>query len=94
MIYLLMINIGFPYYFFGSHNSLDVDVLVEHPETSDKAVAAIKVIHPATKDWNMSLIGIEDGRVIRTMAKRGSPDAGIIAYIILMTIITKYINCL
>lgn len=70
-----MLDIGFPYYFFGSHNSLDVDVLVDHPETSNEAVDAIKLLHPATKDWNMSLIGIENGRIVRTMPRRGSPDA-------------------
>lgn len=75
-----MIDIGHPYYFFGSPDSIDVDVLVDHPEmtgsSSDKEIIK-KMIesHPSIQAWNLSLIHIENHIIARTMQRRGSADA-------------------
>ena len=70
-----MLDLGFPYYFFGSPNSVDIDVMIDHPHPSKTSLEEIEAAHPATKKWNISLIRIENGLVVETMPKKGTPDA-------------------
>jgi hypothetical protein len=52
-----MIDIGYKYYFFGSHDSRDTDVLIDYDEATGKPfdVNIIKILkkqYPEIKDWN------------------------------------------
>lgn len=69
------IDIGYPYYFFGSPDSLDIDVLIDHPGSWENAIQDIQQQHPVTKEWNIGLITINDDRIVKTMPKKGTPDA-------------------
>jgi len=69
------IDIGFPYYFFGSPDSLDIDVLIDHPEPWDQVIKGLQQRYPAAKEWNISLISIKDDKVVATMPKKGTRDA-------------------
>jgi len=75
-----MINIGYPYYFFGSPNSVDVDVMIDHPEASsresDSMIAhALKHNYPETESWNMNIIRISGGIVVDSIPNKGSADS-------------------
>jgi hypothetical protein len=75
-----MIDISYPYFIFGSPDSIDIDVLVDHPgatgSDADKLIVSLlKEKYPTIKDWNLSLIKIMEGRIICTMQRRGSEDA-------------------
>jgi hypothetical protein len=60
-----MLDLGFPYYFFGSPNSIDTDVWINHPHPSKTALEEIKAAHPATEKWNISLIQIPYDQPLR-----------------------------
>jgi hypothetical protein len=75
-----MVNIGLNYYFFGSADSQDIDVMVDHPEATgtpaDKdLVTAIKAAYPEIGDWNINIIRIQDGIVTKSIPSKGSPDS-------------------
>lgn len=75
-----MIDIGLSYYRFGSEDSTDVDILIDHPEAkgveSDKELIGLlggKL--SKIKDWNANIIKIEKGLVIASIPSKGSVDA-------------------
>ncbi|MFD2603474.1 hypothetical protein [Flavobacterium suzhouense] len=79
MVNKVMIEIDFPYYFFGSKDSLDIDVMINHPQASgierDKElINDIKQKYPSTTDWNINIITIDNGVVTNTIPSKGNPD--------------------
>lgn len=75
-----MVDIGYKYYRFGSKDSIDIDVLIEHEKASgeekDKQLIDIlKAQHPNIVDWNINIIAIEEGVVVKSIPSKGSPDA-------------------
>lgn len=74
-----MIDIGLKYYRFGSADSADVDVMIEHDLASCKddtpLIQALKEQYPAISNWDVKLIKIEQGRVTHCMRSKGSPDS-------------------
>ncbi len=66
-----------PYYFFGSANSLDKDVLLECDRIPDKQTAqewiqAYKQTHAV--DWNINLITVRNGIVADTIPSKSTID--------------------
>ncbi|MCA6493249.1 MAG: hypothetical protein IM572_11290 [Chitinophagaceae bacterium] len=75
----MMIDIGYKYYRFGSADSIDIDILVDHPEATGQEkdkdlISALKKQFLQTADWNMNIISIENGVVIKSIPSKGSPD--------------------
>jgi hypothetical protein len=75
-----MIDIGFPYYFFGSPDSTDTDVMIDHPdalsqETDSKIVKALKAQYPAIEKWNINIVRIQDGIVVSSIPNKGAADS-------------------
>ncbi|MNJ83890.1 hypothetical protein D3C87_13190 [compost metagenome] len=75
-----MLEIGYNYYFFGSKDSIDIDVLIVHPESKglESDFFLIKQInqdHPVSGSWNINIIQINDGVVINSIPSKGSPDS-------------------
>jgi hypothetical protein len=74
-----MIDIGYKYYRFGSEDSVDIDILVDHSlasgEERDKyLITELKnQVHQIT-DWNINIISIENGLVVKSIPSKGSPD--------------------
>lgn len=74
-----MVDIGYKYYRFGSHDSIDIDVLVEHDkstgEEKDKdLISILKAKHASIANWNINIIAIENGVVVKSIPSKGSPD--------------------
>ncbi len=74
-----MIDIGYKYYRFGSKDSLDIDILIEHPESTglekDKdLIKSIKNQYHQIDDWNVNIISIENGEVVKSIPSKGFPD--------------------
>lgn len=72
-------DIGYEYYRFGSKDSLDFDVLINHPnatgvESNNDIIETINFINPITKNWNINIIKIANGTVIYSIPSKGSPD--------------------
>lgn len=75
----MMLEIEHKYYRFGSKDSIDIDVLVNHPEATgqekDKNIInALKNQFPGIADWNVNIISIENGVVVKSIPSKGSPD--------------------
>lgn len=76
----LSLNISdYKYYFFGSKNSIDIDVLLEVPEIpSDKQYNQdfVKAFNKHNGlNWNIGLVVIRDGFVVDTESSKGSVDS-------------------
>lgn len=68
------------YYYFGSEDSLDRDVLIDHPgatgtQQDSKLADALKEKYPICKDWDINIIRIENGYVTRSTPIKGSVDS-------------------
>ena len=68
------------YYFFGSEDSKDIDVLVKHPralgiENDKTLIKELKDCHNEIAQWNINIIGIEDGVVTKSIPSKGNPDS-------------------
>ncbi|MDJ1502320.1 hypothetical protein [Xanthocytophaga agilis] len=66
-----------PYYFFGSANSLDKDVLLEcehipDKQTSQEWINAYRQHHHVS--WNINLITIQDGVIVNTIPSKSTID--------------------
>jgi hypothetical protein len=75
-----MIDIGYKYYFFGSSDSTDIDVMIDHAnatgEPADKdLISALRDNYSEIKDWNINIISIKDGFVVKSIPSKGSPDS-------------------
>ncbi|MEG1592234.1 hypothetical protein [Chryseobacterium sp.] len=75
-----MIDIGFSYYFFGSDDSLDVDVMIDHPaasslESDSQIIKILKEDFPEIDAWNINIIRIDEGQVIHSIPNKGSADS-------------------
>jgi hypothetical protein len=75
-----MIDIGFSYYFFGSEDSMDIDVMVDHPEAGSKEsdsqiIKFLKQQYPEIKEWNINIISIQNGEVIHSIPNKGGADS-------------------
>ncbi|MDB5012483.1 MAG: hypothetical protein JWQ25_685 [Daejeonella sp.] len=75
-----MLEIGFEYYFFGSEDSIDIDVLVVHKkatgtETDKALIKDIKSLNPKASDWNINIIDIENGYITKSIPSKGSVDS-------------------
>ncbi len=75
-----MIDIGMPYYRFGSKDSQDIDILIDYDiasgnETDYSLIYSLKDKYPAIKEWQINIIKIEDGLVGKSIPSKGSPDA-------------------
>ena len=71
------LDIPYKYYFFGSENSYDTDVLIEVEEIKEphEVDAFIKNFRKTFNiDWDISLIVIKDGKIVDTNSRKGSPD--------------------
>lgn len=74
-----MIDIGYKYYRFGSKDSIDIDILIEHPEATGEEkdkdlISALKNQIHQIIDWNVNIISIENGVVVKSIPSKGSPD--------------------
>jgi hypothetical protein len=72
--------IDYHYYRFGSADSRDIDVLIDHPEATgtenDKQLIKKLVDkYPEITAWNMNIIRIDRGVVVASVPSKGSPDA-------------------
>lgn len=72
-----MIGIGFPYYFFGSPNSVDIDVMIDHPMARNfhgdkQIVAELKATYPAIETWDINLVRIANDKIV--YAQKGLVD--------------------
>lgn len=77
-----MIDIKMPYYRFGSKDSRDIDILIDHfdckGEESDKdLIESLKKLHPEIEKekWQINIIKIEDAFVIKSIPSKGSADS-------------------
>lgn len=75
-----MNNLPFKHYVFGSKNSHDIDVLIEFPgiDGSDKdlqLIDQIKEKYSFIQSWNINLIEIQDGIIVKTIDSKGYPDS-------------------
>lgn len=73
-------DLEYNYYFFGSSDSHDTDVLIEHPDSTsrdidDKIVAKIKENYPEIKNWDINIIKIENGIITYSIPSKGLPDS-------------------
>lgn len=69
-----MNNLPFPYYFYGSSDSLDTDVIIEIPKdimpfSQEERKIYVKNLEKqyGLSDWNINLIVVENGYVIDTI---------------------------
>jgi len=73
-----MKQIPYKYYFFGSNNSIDNDVLIE-VDTIGKPHENIEFIKKLKKeyslDWDINLIVVQNGIIVDTMNRKGSIDS-------------------
>lgn len=74
-----MIDIGCKYYRFGSKDSIDIDILIEHPEATgeEKDIDLITVLknqNHLTAEWNINIISIENRVVVKSIPSKGLPD--------------------
>jgi len=72
-----MIEIDFPYYFFGSPNSVDIDVMIDHPMAKNlhidkQIVAELKATYPAIETWDINLVRIANDQIV--YAQKGLAD--------------------
>lgn len=70
----------FKYYFFGSADSADTDVLILHPNATGteqdlELVKSIKSQFAETANWDINIIAIENGIVTKSIPSKGLPDA-------------------
>lgn len=75
-----MTDIGYKYSFFGSSDSTDIDVMIDHAnatgEPTDKdLITSLKNKHPDIKEWNINIISIKDGFVVKSIPSKGSLDS-------------------
>lgn len=67
------------YYYFGSENSTDEDVLIvvdEIPENMEIAIQYLKKLNRTFEvNWNSNLIVIKDGLIVNSIPAKGSPDS-------------------
>ncbi len=66
-----------PFYFFGSHNSQDKDVLLECADIPDKQTAHLWIQdYKATQqvDWNINLITVQHGQIVNTIPSKATID--------------------
>jgi len=75
-----MSEIDFKYYIFGSKDSIDIDVLIVHPEStgleSDSLlIKQINTDYPITRNWNINIIQINGGVIINSIPSKGYPDS-------------------
>lgn len=75
-----MPEIDFDYYRFGSKDSIDIDVLIVHPESSglesdNQLIKQINKDYPITHNWNINIIKIKNGVVINSIPSKGNPDS-------------------
>jgi hypothetical protein len=73
-------DIEYEYYFFGSKDSLDIDVLVNHPnatglEKDRLLIPELKAKSNLIEDWNVNIVKIEEGIVKFSIPSKGSPDS-------------------
>lgn len=73
-------DLKYNYYFFGSSDSNDIDVLIEHPDSTSrdedaKIVIRLKENYPEIKNWDINIIKIENGIIINSMPLKGLPDS-------------------
>jgi hypothetical protein len=61
-----MAQVPYRYYYFGSDDSIDTDVMIECPTNTELTVP---------KDWNANLITIENGLITQSLNNRGRIDA-------------------
>lgn len=71
---------SFKYYIFGSEDSIDIDVLIVHPdskglECDNLLIKQIKADYPDTHNWNINIIQIDEGIVVNSIPSKGSPDS-------------------
>jgi hypothetical protein len=71
---------NFEYYIFGSKDSIDIDVLIVHPdskglEIDNLLIKQIKSDYSETSNWNINIIQINGGIVINSIPSKGSPDS-------------------
>lgn len=77
---MAMPNIKYKYYRFGSKDSLDIDILIEHPnslgnEGDSNLIAEIWNEYPETANWNINIIKIKSGVIANSIPSKGSPDS-------------------
>ncbi|MDB2686182.1 hypothetical protein N9Y42_03150 [Mariniblastus sp.] len=67
------------YYFFGSHDSTDTDVLIEVDELflvmEDNKRYAKRLKEEFSLDWNANLITVRDGLIAECITPKSSPDS-------------------
>lgn len=74
-------TLPFPFYFYGSADSTDVDVIVSVPPSvmpqkqEDRKVLIKQLIDAAGLNWNASLVVIEDGKIIDTIYPKSWIDS-------------------
>jgi len=71
-------TIPYKFYFFGSEDSSDTDVLIEvdkinKPHEDIAFINKLKLDY--NLDWDINLIIIKDGEIVDTMSRKGSPDS-------------------
>lgn len=74
-----LIDIGYEYYRFGSVDSIDIDILINHPnstglENDSQLLKIIKEQNSKVKEWNANIIAIENGVVTKSIPSKGAPD--------------------
>jgi hypothetical protein len=75
-----LINLEYKYYRFGSEDSIDLDLLIEHPDSTGREsdtglILKITEKHSNLSNANINIIKIEDHTVIHSIPSKGSPDA-------------------
>lgn len=68
------------YYYFGSEDSTDIDVLVDHADASGtevdlQLIPIVKQCIKKSASWDINIIRIKDGFVSHSIPSKGSPDA-------------------
>lgn len=70
-------ELPYKYYFFGSENSSDTDVLIEVDSIEEQHLNndfIKKIKKEYSLDWDINLIVIRDGKITDTISRKGSPD--------------------
>lgn len=75
-----MIDIRLKYYLFGSQDSRDIDVLIEHPlatgtKSDVQLIRTLKNEFPEIELWDINIVKIENRIVIKSIPAKGSVDS-------------------
>lgn len=70
----------YKYYYFGSANSTDRDVIVDHPDATGTEgdthlIKELKAKFPICSNWDINIVKIKEGYIIKSIPSKGNVDS-------------------